>query len=372
MIVAGRVSQKMAPVLRQVYDQMMEPKWVISMGVCASTGGMFNNYAIVQGVDQVVPVDVYAPGLPAHARDADPRDHDAARAHRERRDHAPPRRDRRRRRRPRRGVAQAQPVPVDSRPGERWPTRRPTPTSADAERPRTHADRRRSTAARTSRAAASWSSTRPATSTSSSSGRCSTTATTCASTSPRSTTSPIRAARCPTASSPSASRSCLNLLDLERRARIRVRRPGARGRRRPCRRCSTSGPGTEAMEREVFDMFGIDVRRTIPTSPASSCRRTGSATRCARTTRRRIPVQFSARPRRTAASRRTPARGDRGAVAPPRARVRRTRAAQELKPRSELGPTELLREVGAVLRMSEAEAAELGRSTRSTRPRTRR
>jgi NADH-quinone oxidoreductase subunit B len=64
MIVAGRVSQKMAPVLRQVYDQMSEPKWVISMGVCASTGGMFNNYAIVQGVDEVVPVDVYAPGCP--------------------------------------------------------------------------------------------------------------------------------------------------------------------------------------------------------------------------------------------------------------------------------------------------------------------
>ncbi len=64
MIVAGRVSQKMAPVLRQVYDQMPDPKWVISMGACASSGGMFNNYALVQGVDEVVPVDMYVPGCP--------------------------------------------------------------------------------------------------------------------------------------------------------------------------------------------------------------------------------------------------------------------------------------------------------------------
>jgi NADH-quinone oxidoreductase subunit B len=64
MIVAGRVSQKMAPVLRRIYDQMADPKWVLSMGVCASSGGMFNNYAIVQGVDHVVPVDMYLPGCP--------------------------------------------------------------------------------------------------------------------------------------------------------------------------------------------------------------------------------------------------------------------------------------------------------------------
>ncbi|MBT9581783.1 NADH-quinone oxidoreductase subunit B [bacterium] len=64
MIVAGRVSLKMAPILRQIYDQMPDPKWVISMGACASCGGVFNNYAVVQGVDKIVPVDVYVAGCP--------------------------------------------------------------------------------------------------------------------------------------------------------------------------------------------------------------------------------------------------------------------------------------------------------------------
>jgi NADH-quinone oxidoreductase subunit B len=64
MIVAGRVSRKMAPVLRNLYDQMPDPKWVIAMGDCASCGGVFNNYAIVQGVDEIVPVDVYVAGCP--------------------------------------------------------------------------------------------------------------------------------------------------------------------------------------------------------------------------------------------------------------------------------------------------------------------
>ena len=64
MIVSGRVANKMAPVIKRIYDQMLEPKWVIAMGICASAGGPFNNYAIIQGVDKILPVDVYVPGCP--------------------------------------------------------------------------------------------------------------------------------------------------------------------------------------------------------------------------------------------------------------------------------------------------------------------
>ena len=160
MIVAGRVSQKMAPVLRQVYDQMMEPKWVISMGVCASTGGMFNNYAIVQGVDQVVPVDVYAPGCPPTPETLL---HAIETLHQLIED----------------GELMRRAVGGRRRPGARDPLvgSSPSPSSSGASRwPRA----RRSTPARARTAAARTSSIRPARRTSTSCGRSPTTATRCA------------------------------------------------------------------------------------------------------------------------------------------------------------------------------------------------
>ena len=78
LILSGRVSIKMAPVIRRIYDQMLEPKWVIAMGACASSAGMFNNYALVAGADKFLPVDVYVPGCPPRPEALIYGDHQAA------------------------------------------------------------------------------------------------------------------------------------------------------------------------------------------------------------------------------------------------------------------------------------------------------
>ena len=128
MIVAGRVSQKMAPVLREVYDQMPEPKWVIAMGDCASCSGVFNNYALIQGVDKIVPVDVYVPGCPPTPGRAARRAHQTQRARRSRQ---PRRAPRHRRRGP--GIsarshcaAPTPPLMSRQRRSADWPSRRPS------------------------------------------------------------------------------------------------------------------------------------------------------------------------------------------------------------------------------------------------------
>ena len=348
MIVAGRVSQKMAPVLRQVYDQMVEPKWVISMGVCASTGGMFNNYAIVQGVDQIVPVDVYAPGCPPSPQTL---------IHAILTLHEKIRTGELTQRRPGETGAgidlAAEPVPagwvappsgaVDVGTTALMATttsaaepRRPRPGSLAATMPRgqevLHVD--------------------PGALPRGGRGR-------------------------------SARRGfeiCADLCavdylrHLDRPAARGVDARALRGRRQPalprappdgsasaCRSPRATRvvptlfdlyPGTENMEREAFDMFGLASRAT-PTSRGSSCRRTGRVTRCARTTRSDA-CRCSSRKRRARDDRRGSRGGD----------LRRIR--RSCSDRDETDPEELAIEQGAVLACPRAPCSTPATSTSSS------
>ena len=267
MIVAGRVSQKMAPVLRQVYDQMMEPKWVISMGVCASTGGMFNNYAIVQGVDQVVPVDVYAPGLPADAGDAAPRHRDAARADRGRRDHEAARRHGRGRQRARHGD------PVVGSLGAGAAREQVTMSDAHAADGATDAGRadaaRRCTGAPSPRRTVRRCSTPPATSyVDVVKARARRRLRRCASTSPRSTTCGRRRRGAARRRDRRAVRGGRQPARHGRSAPHPPARAGARPTTPRCRRCSTSTPAPRRWSARC-STCSASCSTATPTSPAS-------------------------------------------------------------------------------------------------------
>ena len=251
MIVAGRVSQKMAPVLRQVYDQMMEPKWVISMGVCASTGGMFNNYAIVQGVDQIVPGRRLRPGLPA---DPETLIHAIVTLHQQiedRRAHAPAGRHGRGRRHPA--------SPRSRRPGavpspDRCVTDEPTTIDAAERAP---SPSRRSGARAPSVAASSSCTPRASSYLALIKALADDGFTMCVDlTAVDYLAHPGRAAA-RRRRRPSASRSSSTCSTSRAGRRIRVRVPGARPTTPTLPTLFDLYPGTEAMEREVYDMFGI-------------------------------------------------------------------------------------------------------------------
>ena len=356
----------MAPVLRQIYDQMMEPKWVISMGVCASPAACSTTTPSCRASTRSCPVDVYAPGCPPGARDADPRHRHAARADRGRRAHAPAR-----------PTGAGADIHVDARSGA---GRRRSPVAARDAVTDDRRDRRRATD--------------DAATTAPSPSRC----TACPVTrQPRpagaapdaraATSTLVKRARATT-----ATRMCVDVTGVDylahpgRDAARRRRRPSASRSSSTCLarraraahprcgcRCPADDPtlpslfdlhpGTEAMEREVFDMFGIRFdgpprphphpdARGLGRPPAAQGLRRSAASPCSS----RRPT-LDDRDRRRADRRHDPRR-------PPR-------APRSCKPRSELdrAPSCCARSA-AVLRMSEAEAADARR--RAERPRRRR